>query len=181
MKINEDLNLVIPVTREQESLSVYSSPISWDVFDLYHGPLGRAYDSLTKEGLNLVVCLATAKLALQDAAKDMGVWSGPDGVENGLLGELRRTSMVNYPTGKGWEVMTLDDASRRGVLDSDEVREVENALVFFTLIYRLFTKTRRATILRSMGVVGGFQLTSLGFTEYQNSLPTSTTGADTAT
>ncbi len=179
MKINNDLNLIIPVEREEGTIYVHAKPIGWDVFELYHRTLGAAYEALTSDGLNLVVCLATARIALKDAAVTLDRWDGADGVKNGFLGELQRTAMVHFPTEKGWEDLMLVDAVRRGIIDEDEQREVENALVFFTLCYRMFTKDRRAKMLNAMALVGGYQLSSSNDTEFKDSLLTLTTEEST--
>ncbi len=178
MKISNDLSLIIPLERTSGKLYVYSKPVSWEVFEMYHRVLGATYEALTSDGLNLVVCLATARMALKDAAVALNRWEGADGVQNGFLNELRRTTMINYPTDAGWEEMMLSDAVRRGIVDDDDQRDIENALVFFTLCYRMFTKDRRLKMLNAMALVGGFQLSSWSGMDFRDSLTTSTAEGD---
>lgn len=179
MKINKDLNLVIPIERADVTLYVHSVPIRREVFEQYHAPLSRAFSALTEGGLNIVSCLATARLALRDAAMGMNKWEGEAGVQNGFFGEVRRMSTVLYPSDGGWQSILLADAVKRDIIDDDELAEVENIIVFFTLSARLFRKHQTPMMIQALCSMGGLSTTSFSAMEYADSLSTSTEAGDT--
>lgn len=175
MDLNRDLNLVVPIVREGITLYAHSTPISQPVFEAYHAVLARAFSDITDGGLNIQAGLATAALALRDVAQQKGLWEGPAGVEKGLIGEMRRLTTVFAPGPDGWDTFLLDDAVKRSVIDDEERREVENAIVFFTLASHMFRRSQRPLMLAAISDVGGLRITSSNSTAYRDSLPTSTT------
>lgn len=174
MEINKDLNLVVPIERDGMRLYAYSRPISRIVFENYHAVLAKAFSELTDGGINVVAGIATASLAIRDAAKAKGVWEGEMGVEKGLFSEVRRNTMIHGPTDNGWQDMMFDDAVKRGLIDEDEAREAESAILFFTLISRMFKKSMRQMVVTGMMTMAGCATTSLAFTEWHASLQTLT-------
>lgn len=170
MEISKDLNLVVPIERDDITLYAYSRPISRVVFENYHAVLSKAFSELTDGGINVVAGVATASLAIRDAAKAKGIWDGDAGVEKGLFAEIRRTTMIYGPTDNGWHDMLIDDAVKRGLIDEDEAREAESAILFFTLISRMFKKSMRKMVVTGMMQMAGCATTSLGFTEWHDSL-----------
>lgn len=174
MEINKDLNLVVPIIRGDVVLYAHSTPISKQVFESYHSVLAKAFSELTDGGLNITAALATASLALRDAAQAKGLWDGPAGVEKGFMNEIRRITQVFAPGDAGWETYILADAIKRDVIDEQEALEVENAIVFFTLASRMFRRHQVPMMLEALTNLGGLQTTSLGSTEYRDSLPTLT-------
>jgi hypothetical protein len=168
MKIDRKLNLVIPVVRDDVTVFVHSTPIGRDVFEQYHGVLAKSFSIITEDGINVIAALATSKLALKDAAEAKGIWPA---VERNLIGEIRRLSNVVSPSdGGGWKTSPLEMAIRENSLDGDEMQEVENTLVFFTLISLLFRKAQLPMMLTALEQVGGLRTTSLNCTEWKDSL-----------
>jgi hypothetical protein len=51
-----------------------------------------------------------AAMILKDKAIELGVWDGPEGVERGLIQEIRRLANVFVPTDKGWETIPINEA-----------------------------------------------------------------------
>lgn len=174
MEVNKDLNLVVPIEREDISLYAYSRPIGRAVFENYHSVLSKAFSELTDGGINVVASVATASLAIRDAAKAKGMWEGSAGVENGLFNEVRRNTMIYGPAENGWQEMLFDDAVKRGLIDEDEAREAESAILFFTLISRMFKKSMRQMVVKGMMGMAGCVTTSSPFTEWHASLQIST-------
>lgn len=172
MEVNKDLNLVVPIDRGDVTVYAYSVPISRQVFESYHSVLAKAFSELTEGGISVVASLATARLALRDAAIAKGAWEGKGGVQDGLMREIRRLTQVYVPTDDGWDTMLLDDAAKRSLMDEDEILEVENAIVFFTLISRMFKKSMRQIVVNGMASMAGLPTTSLPFMEWHASLQT---------
>ncbi|MDR3449355.1 MAG: hypothetical protein P4M15_06360, partial [Alphaproteobacteria bacterium] len=112
-----------------------------------------------------------AALYIRKAAENMG---RAKDVEEGLIGEIVRLANVAMRGPNGWEMVPLDEAGKKGLLDPDEQDEVENALAFFTLASSLHKKTERAPILIGAMSLWAGRITSSDFTEFVASLPTST-------
>jgi len=172
MRIDRRLNLIIPVEREGVDLYVHSMPISREVFERYFLPLTRTYANMYHEGLSVVAGPRVAAMLLRKIAKESGELAGPEGVEEGLIDEIKRLSNVVIHTGKGWEIVPLQQAfSVYHYIDEEEMSEVENALVFFTLASAIFRRKDRPTVFNGMRLLWGTDTTSLSCVEYVRSLP----------
>ena len=73
----------------------------------------------------------------------------------------------------------MDIVTKRGIFDEDCEAEVLSALVFFTSISKVAPKQLAGTFLEMAGSLRNWQFTSLGCTEFKNSLPTLTDLPDT--
>jgi len=170
MKIDRNLKLVMPIERGW----VHSMPISRHVFEKYFLPISKAFTRIYAAGLGSMTGPRVAAMMLRKVAEEDGVWEGQDGVENGLMNEIRRLSNVVMTGEKGWETIPYYDALRQKLLDEDEVSEVENALVFFTLASAMHRKNELAAILTSATRFWGGATSSLTLMAFVESLPTST-------
>jgi hypothetical protein len=180
MIINRSLNITLPVQRSDgATIHVHSTPISREVFKQYYMPIAKAFSRIYEEGVSRTSAARVAAMMLEQVAKEMHVWEGPAGVERGLMAEMRRLTNVLVPTGSGWDMLPLHDAVAKDFLDEDDVSEVENCLVFFTVMYSMHKKVEREPILNSVLPLWDAQTTSLSCTEFVNSLPTSTAAANT--
>jgi len=173
MQINRALNLVVPVETPSGPLYVHSTPIGRAVFEKYYLPISRAYSQM----FVLTSALSgprVASLLLRDAAKYLNVWDGEDGVEQGLMAEIHRLTNVVMPGPQGWTTVPFEEVKRKQILADDDLSEVENSIVFFTLASVMPFRKEREGVLNAASTVWSAQLTSLNVTEYQNSLPTLT-------
>lgn len=180
LKIDRKLNLVLPVDRTAGgTIYVYSIPISAETFEAYASVIALAWSRLTGGGYTLASGMRIAKIILKKAAVEQGVWEGPDGVENGLIVEMHRLTSVLAPVDRGWSTLQLDDAIKMGVIEAEDVEEVQNVLVFFTLAYSMVRKTHRQAMLESALNVWDARVVSSSITEFVGGLPTSTPAAST--
>jgi hypothetical protein len=172
VKIDKKLNLVMPV----EAGEIHSTPISYAVFEKYFLPISRAFARVYGEGLGTLAGPRVAYLMLKQVAMEDNMWEGSEGVENGLMNEIYRLSNLVRPskTQPGWECYPLYEAMHQGLLDDEERAEVNNALVFFTLVSSMHKKTELPVVLRTMTKFWGGQTTSLDSTAYAASLLIST-------
>lgn len=174
MKLDRRLNLVVPVEQDQGTIYVHAAPISSEVFERYFKVIARAYTSIFANNLTSVSAPRVAFLLLKDAALEMGVWEGKDGVESGLLAEIRRLANVALPRpGGGWEAMPYEDVRAQKLIDDADLAEVENLLVFFILISAMSRKKDTSGMLGIVSVLWEAQITSSNCTEFLASLPTS--------
>lgn len=168
MRLDRKLNLVIPVTRHDDSkIFVHSTPISSDVFDAYFLPIAKTFSAIYSEGLGVVAGPRIADKMLKKVSTDLGIW---EDVQRGFVGEMHRLTNVLVPATKGWEMFPLDDAISRKIIDSDDASEIEGALCFFSIASAMHRKKDLHGILDGAMRLWGAQLNSLGCMEYTNSL-----------
>lgn len=180
MRIDKRLNLVIPVYREDGSqLFVHSTPISSDLFETYWEPVGKAFSKIYSEGFSIVGGPRIAAKMLKKVSSEMGVWDGPTGVKQGLVAEAHRLTNVAVPREKGgWETVPFEEASKT-VLEKSDVSEIEGAIAFFTVASLIHRRAELREVMEGAAKVWGAQITSLGYTEFISSLPTSSTREST--
>jgi hypothetical protein len=177
-KIDRKLNVVIPIEQEDgQTLHVHVTPVDSKVFTNYVLILGKAFSALYGEGYGVLSGPRIAGELLKEIAKNNNRWedspTGAAGVKH-LVAEIRRNVNVLAPTDKGWEMLTLDDAVAKKLLDATDESEVENAACFFTLAWHMHSKKEREATIRNASVLWGAQATSSACTEYLRSLKTST-------
>lgn len=174
MRINKKLNLVIPVDTEDGTVYVHSTPISREIFEQYFLPISRTFAEIYRQRLDIVAGPRIAMMMLRKAATDLGVLEGPDGVENGLIAEIRRLTNVAIPSDKGWETYPLQDVISRSLLSEDDISEIEGAVTFFICASAMHRKSELPIILNGMTSLWDAQTTLLGFSEFVTSLRQST-------
>jgi hypothetical protein len=180
VKLDRNLNLVLEVEREEgSSAHVYVSPLSEAVFSKYFMVLSRTYAAMSAEGGEWMIRLGPrlALRMLKKIAVDTNEWEGPEGVEKGLLAEIRRATTVLTPmpdTG-GWDTIPLQIAENQGYFTPSDSSEVENAVVFFLLGCAVLRPVEADSMMSAVFGLFGAQLTSSSCMDYRDFLPTSST------
>jgi hypothetical protein len=181
LHLDKKLNLVMPITHGDKVLYVHAMPIKRETFEQYFLVISKTFAAIYKDNLQLFAGSRVCALMMREVAKDTlrsdgrTWWEGPDGVESGLLGEIRRLANVVCTDDTGhWITMPYEDAVIHHVLDEDEVLEVEGTLAFFTVNYAIHKKEVATAILSSSGELWGWQITSSGLQEFKTSLTIST-------
>ena len=179
MKLNRQLNLVIPVHAEDgETVRAYvhSVPISSEVYTMHWRVLSRTFSDIITSGLMPVGARVAAKM-LEDVSRDLATGDGTQETRSTLLPEIHRLTNVIVSGEKGWSTLPLEDAVKTGALDKSDADEIEGTLVFFTVGSHLFMRANRAELLT--GAVGswGGRIVSSDCTAFLNSLQTSTSAA----
>ena len=177
MQINRALNLVQTFETSAGTVHVHSTPISHEVWRDYFLILSKTYSQIFAQGLGVNVGPTTAGLLLEKIAKQDGVWDGDNGVNNGLMAEIRRGTNVVVASLQGWQTVPYVVALQNGIFDAESVEEMEGAIVFFICASALLRGSRmkqKLTILLGlMELQLGTQTTSLDSTAWAVSLPTS--------
>jgi hypothetical protein len=173
MKIDKRLNLVTEVETENGTVFVHSAPISREVFEKYFLVISKTFAAIIGEGLSFVSGPRVAALMLKKIATDSGVWDGRDGVNNGLMAEIRRLSNVVMSSENGWRTYPLQDVIDKSMLDDSDIAEVEGLIAFFICASAMSRKNELRAVLERMALWGSL-ITSLNSTEYAASLPIST-------
>lgn len=177
LKLNKRLNIVIEVTQEDESKAfVHSTPVSRQIYDAHALLFGKTVSVMYGEGLSPGMCARMAHTILRTQAEELGVLPA---VERTLLPEIVRLTNVYMPSAAGYEMIPFVEVLSRKLLSEDDAAEVQNLLAFFTLASWVHTKEELGEGIYPILQRSGVQTTSLGFTEYRNSLPTATRPANT--
>jgi hypothetical protein len=184
MRIDRKLNLVVPIYEDNSDDSpviayVHSTPLAEVVVDRYFMVLGQTYNAIFSQGLGFAAGPGHAMRVLRHIATERGVWEdqkdGTTGVARGLVEEIRRLTNVAAIDKEGrWNALPLAVALNQGVISEDDKTEVENAIAFFIASCATLNRAQREGVLKAAGEIWGAQISYLGFTEFLNSLRTST-------
>jgi hypothetical protein len=175
MRINKKLNLVIPIEGDRGTSYVHAVPLAHGVFEQHYKVLARTFTVLVTL-YSEVAGPRVALMTLREVAEQMGVKSD---IETGLIPEIRRSTNMLVLGDHGYETVMFQTALDRGVLDEEDVSEVENALAFFTVYSAMLKRQQRMEMLDGAAKMWGAQITSLDVMEYAASLKTSTKDANT--
>lgn len=195
MRIARDLNLVLPVDTDSGTVYVHSTPISYEVFEKYFLVLTKTFSAIYQEGLNTIggpkaAALLLKRIAMQTMGDERGTnaWEGPDGVENGLMNEIRRLTNVVMPVGSlsavpdsdplvmapgGWETISFYDVINKKLLSRQDIAEVEGVVCFFIVSSACHQRKILPSFLDAMASLLDARIVSLSVSEYAHSLPTS--------
>jgi hypothetical protein len=174
MRLSEKLHIVIPLYESSDVAPiiayVHSAPISREVYQAHFMLLGRVFAAIYSSGLGPVAGPRVAHMLLNKVAKEQGDELG--GIA--LMNEIRRLTNVMLRTEKGWEAFGYEDVANHGLVDPDDLDEVSNAIVFFTVLSSTHRKAERRGMMDGAAKLWGAQITSSDFTAFASSLPTLT-------
>jgi len=187
MKINSDLNIVLPVrTDEKGNVLVhgYHTPISRAVFEANYRVLAATKSALAGKGIHYQMDAGPriAGLVLRDESakesREVGNYDA-DGKPNmdgalALLADIKRLTMILVPTPEGWAYKPVDVAIANGFIDDEEWGELSSQIVFFTAHYSMAKRADREKMGRATASVLNALSTSSSVTDYAFSLPTLT-------
>lgn len=183
MRIDQRLNFVFPIeTPNNDTVYVHSMPIGRVVFESFYSVLGKVFTTCFEGEDPKHVALTAPQVAypaLKKLAMSNGTWEGQNGVKAGLINEIIRLTSIMFIGDNGWEMLPMDAATKRGILDEDCEAEVLSSLVFFTSISKVAPKTLAGTFLEMAGSLRSWQFSYLGCMEFMSSLPTSTDSVPT--
>src|SRR3954465_11092498 len=94
LRIDKRLNLVIPIETSIGTVFVHSCPIRREIFEKYFLIISKTFAAIYSEGLNVIAGPRVALMMLKQIAINANAWEGNDGVESGLLNEIRRITNV---------------------------------------------------------------------------------------
>ena len=176
MKLNPQLNLVIPIEQDTGIVYIHATPPSTEVFDRYFLPISKTFAEIYNSGLGITAGPRVAAKYLKKVSVEMGAWDGASGVEAGLVNEIRRLANV---IGTGGEVIPFQDAVDKKLIDAEDLDEVENALSFFCVASLMHLRRERRPVLEGAAALWGAQITSLDCMAFRDSLRTSTAAEST--
>lgn len=187
MKLNDQLNLVVPIRQEGVQISGYHTPISREVFEANYRLLAAVKAQLAGKGIHYQMDSGPriAAMVLRDEGRadaeargDLDDAGKPrDGGANALIAEITRLTTIIAPTADGWEPLPVRNAIDRNLIDAEEWDEALSALVFFTCHYALGKKSERPRIVEATASILNASTTPLSLSVYLASLPKSTQAA----
>lgn len=181
MKLDKKLNFIVPIEEADGTKRyVHSAPVGEAVFDKFFMTIGQAFNEIYGGGLGMLAGPRVAAKLIRRIAERTETLDGPDGVEAGFFGNIRRLSSYVAPRGDGsWEPIPLDEALAKGLLSAEDASEVENALAFFTVASCMHRRSELPTILEVVSRIWDAQTSSSNSTEFSASLRTSTAPENT--
>jgi hypothetical protein len=183
MRITRDLKLAGSIDTVQSGLiHFYSAQISRDTFDQFFAELGDVVSYCTNIDAPADLIRVAPQLAfpaLKKAAIKRGTWDAPDGVKNGLVAEIARLTQVAYTSADGRQILPLDAAVSRGILDEDDRAEILSQVVYFLALSLAAEKRLAQETLPMAAKYRGWVYTSLAFSAHLDSLRESTAPAST--
>lgn len=177
MKIDRKLNLVLSVTRDDGvEVHVHSTPISREIYETHFLILSKAVSAMYEEGLAPGICSRVALMMMRKVADKTG---DREMLEKVLLPEIWRLTNVLMPTDRGWETVPFQTVINNGMMDENDIAEVQNFLCFFTAVSWVHKKAELEAVIYPLLLASGGSTSSLNCTEYSNSLRTSTQAENT--
>jgi hypothetical protein len=183
-KIDDRLNLIIPVERGSSTVFIHSTPISRDAFEAHFRLIAATHaDMFGRGGGYANVAPKVAALTLRDVGKQLALGAGEvdadgkpssDGGASSLLAEIKRLSVVAYPAAEGWKIDPVDVAVQRSAIDDEEWRTAEAAIVFFTCLSWMMARKEANAGVKLFASATGLRTSALPPSEWMNSLPKST-------
>lgn len=188
-KINSDLKLVFPIrfTEDGEpTVWAYHTSISRDVFEANYRIIASAHAELftpifsagdnVSRGMEAESARHIASLALKDAASVLAAKRGLEDKNpaGALLAEIKRLTTVLCPGPSGYEILPVEIAEQKGVIDADDWREAEASIAFFTCGRWMLSRARQDLLRAVLALVMQGSTTSLAPLEFASSLSRST-------
>jgi hypothetical protein len=170
MRINEALNLVIPIYGDDDAIAsyVHSMPLSRSAFEANYLLVSATFAAIYSEGLGETAGPKVAELILKDVARGRKIDAAP------LLNEIRRLSCFIRPGAGGWENIPFQQAVDGRMISEEDAAEVMGALVFFTANSVMLPRKVLRPTLDGAARLWGAQITSLQPTGWIDGLRTST-------
>lgn len=178
MRIDEKLNLVVPVRGDDEEPRCFAFhvPISREVFETHFRALSLMHAEIVgRDSSYMGAGIRCASLIFRDISASEAAKRGPQGADRSaaLLGEIKRLTTILAPQDRHWETMPVDVAISAGQLSADEWSEVESALVFFTGAYWMASASKRNDLTLAIASMIGSSTTLLQPLAFADGLPAS--------
>ena len=186
MVINDALNLVLPIRIGDDGeplLWAHHTPISAEVFRANYRIIAAANASIWSGGLKYASTSGAriANLALLDMGKTDAEDRGGENAAPALLAEIRRLTHVLAPGANGFEMLPVDVAIARNVIDQEDWSEAEGAITFFSLGFAMSKRAGRKSFCDLIALVIAGSTTSLAPLAYAaSSLQSTPDAASTA-
>ena len=170
MRINEALNLVVPVYGDEDHVVgyVHSIPLARATFEANYRLVAATFAAIFDEGLGELAGPRVAALILKEVAQGKRLDPQP------LLNEIKRLSCFIRPGETGWEQVPLAQAEQGRLISEDDMADVMSAIVFFTVAWAMWPKVKRAMLMAGAARLWGAETSSSQPTEWIASLKTST-------
>lgn len=179
LSISDKLYLTMPIYADDEGDTIvayiHSTPISREIFEAHFSIIGQAFSRIYAGGYGMMSGPRIASLILHDVARE----TGDPHSALALMNEIRRLTNAMIRTEHGWETFAFQDVVDRRLINEDDISEVMNSIVFFTVCSSMHRKRDRKTMLTNALRMWGASISSLDFTAFTASHGTSNNGGHT--
>ncbi len=178
LSLNEKLHFVVPIygpDGDTVTAYVHSAPISKETFEAHFMLISKTFSAIHAEGLSIIAGPRVASIMLREIAKQMNDEAGAIT----LMNEIRRLTNVIMREQGGWNSYPFQDVVDTGRIDEEDIDEVTNGIVFFTVASRMHQRGNRKAFLTGAARLWGALISPLNFTAFvashQTSAPASST------
>jgi hypothetical protein len=168
MRIDNELNLIIPVEIGGVSGWVHVAPLSFEIWERYYKVITMTSSQLYSQDM-FQMGPKIAHLVLKECAERVGVWND---VSQGLVAEINRLTNVVMPGEHGMEVSPFYTAMKSGALTPRDISEIQGIVTFF-IVTSAIHGVKMAEYMPVLRLWGA-RSESLSCTGFAASLPTST-------
>ena len=164
--------MVVEIPGNGTAIHFHSMPLMRETVKQYHLVLSKVFSQIYQEGLSIIAGPRVAGMMLETVAKETGRghgaswWDGQDGVQNGLINEIKRLTNVIVMQDGRWVTLQVPTALQQKLITNDDWYEVEGEIVFFMLASAMHSRTELPGILIGMTEVWGGQTSSLNCTDF---------------
>lgn len=176
MHIDKKLNIVFTVETAKGLAHVHATPLGTEAFDRCFMVIAKTYAVLTTLGLFTSGPRIAAKL-LRREAEAMGPQAEAEATA--FFAEIRRLTTVIVMAAEGWRSLPLQVAQDQGLLDFEELVEVDNIAAFFTCYSAMLPRDQLQGFVHLLANACHGQAVSSTSMEYAVSLRTSMQGENT--
>ncbi len=171
MAIDRKLNFLVPVETEAGDLLVRSQPFSAQFFKRNFLVISKTFGRLHAEGLGFTTAPRIAAFMLAQVEREMaGLGEDDNPPPSPILNEIRRATTVDIP---GQGNMPWDQVVGAKLMSEEDIEEVENAIVFFTVASAMYHHRDRAAFLSGAANLWNARLEFSPTTAPASSSPTS--------
>lgn len=177
MVIDRKLTLVIPVDTDKGEAIVRSSPVSAAFFRRHFLVISKTFARLHNEGLGITAAPRIAAMMLAHVEREQLGLSPDDEAApaSPIMAEIGRRTMVTFP---GDQSVPWDQVVSAKMLTEDDIEEVQNAIVFFTVASSMYHRRDAEEMISGAARLWGARLESSTPTGSPNSSPTSNANAN---
>lgn len=182
VKIDEKLNLVTNITREDGSIVyLHVTPFPYEVVEEHCLLLGNLFTNFISQVGGLGAARVAAMMLRKKLKREQELMDEANQQAPTIVDEIQRLTSVVWNDDGTWKTTSFDAAMKQGIISPDEYREVEGEVVFF-MVSSAIQKAHliAPTVGSVIGMFGG-QLVSLSVTAFRDSLLTSNPPTDIQT
>lgn len=176
MKFDRSLTMVMPLALDVGQATVRSTPFTAAFFAANYLAIAKTFGRMHDEEMAATTAPRVAALVLGDIERELaGIGKGQAAPPSPIMNEIGRLTSIELPGGAGR--IPWAQVRATGMLTAEDVSEVENALVFFTVALSMYPRSVGPTMVNSALSLWGASLESSGTPAATELVPSSQTSS----